>query len=414
MIGEKMKYANYEFSGKDLNNIGDQIQIITIDYIYSLLGIPESDIVYINKDEMSLYDGEEVILPVSMPLVEYKESGIAGFFSKKITPVFLGLTLAKSNLSEIEIEYYKKYEPIGCRDERTYNTISGYGIKSYLGGCITVLLPERQKNPEKQKKIFVIDPTQGILPYIPSQIKETAIWDTHMLYDLKQSPKQVAKERYQEYFDEAKLVITSLLHCSVPCMAFGIPVILAKDEVSYRFSWLEKLLPIFTPEDYDKVDWNGVSVEYGCFKKKLEKVVIERIQGINNEVGIQEIHDFYMNRNRKKYIIDSFLPLKRYLDENWKDYDKEYEYAVWGLTQMAEYLIDYIKKKYPKAVLKHVYDLRRREKLEGICAESPDNIPKYKSETLFVTSVAAKKYAEDFFEQIAKPKNEYVILEIVV
>ena len=59
--------------------------------------------------------------------------------------------------------------------------------------------------------------------------------------------------RYQEYQDNASLIITSLLHISTPCVAYGIPVILARDLISYRFSWLDKLLPIYSENDYEGV-----------------------------------------------------------------------------------------------------------------------------------------------------------------
>lgn len=409
-----MKYANYKFCGNEFNNIGDQIQILAIDYLYHLMGIQKEDIVYIDKNKMSQYDGDQVFLPISMPLVEYKEHGIAGFFSKKIIPVFLGLTLAKDTLSEEEIDYYKCFEPIGCRDERTFNTLSSYGIDTYLGGCITALLPQRIEDSKKQQKIFIIDPTKGVLNYIPENIKKNAIWDTHMIYHSQNEPRELAIKQYRKYFDEAKLVITSLLHCSVPCMAFGIPVILAKDEVSYRFSWLEKLLPIYTPEEYNQIDWNGIKIEYGEFKQKLQTMVLNRLRGVNSKDEIQEIHNFYMERERKSYVIDSFLPLKHFLNENWTETNRKYEYAIWGLTQMAEYLIAYIKKNYPNAVLKHVYDLRRREKIEGILAEHPDNIKQHKGDIIFVTSVAAVDYAKNFFKTIDKPQNEFALLKIII
>lgn len=409
-----MKYANYEFCGKHLNNIGDQIQIIAIDYIYSLLGINRNDIVYINKDDLSVYNGEEVILPVSMPLVEYKEHGIADFFSKKISPVFLGLTLVKDTLSAVEISYYRNYEPVGCRDERTYNTLSKYGIKCYLGGCITTLLPERKKNPERQRKVFIIDPTESVIPYLPKELEKNAVWDTHMLYDLASLPKEVAKERYHKYFNEAKLVITSLLHCAVPCMAYGIPVILAKDVVSYRFAWLEKLLRIYTPKEYSEIDWNPQKISYDPFKRKLMKMVKNRLSGINNMDEISQIHEFYMNREKKEYVIDAFISLQMFIDKKWLDHEKEYKYAIWGLTQTSELTVEYIRRRYPNAKLCHVYDQRYNGEFEKIKVKKPELIELNIEETVFVTAVSAKTYAQAYFKKIRKPPESYAMLEIII
>ncbi len=175
-----MKFANYQFEAHEKNNLGDNMQIIAIDYIYEKMGIDPEDIVYIDKNSLSSYEGEYVILPVNMPLIDYQPNGICGWFSNKIIPVFFGLTLVKDTLLPNEVMYYKKYEPIGCRDERTLETLRKYGIESYLNGCITVTLPLRKLNPQKQNKVFIVDVSDKLLKYIPSKIKEDAEYLTHL------------------------------------------------------------------------------------------------------------------------------------------------------------------------------------------------------------------------------------------
>ncbi|MEG2654034.1 MAG: polysaccharide pyruvyl transferase family protein, partial [Ruthenibacterium sp.] len=335
---------------------GDQAQILAIDYLYREMGIAPEEIVYIDKDALPFYDGEPVLLPVSMPLVDYKEGGISEMFSPKITPVFLGLTLAKDTLLPGEVAYYKQHEPVGCRDERCYDILRGYGIQCYLGGCITVLLPERTQDSARQTKIFVIDPTEKLKPSIPAEIAKNAIWDTHFFYGPMPNPKERAAARYRRYSEEAALVITSLLHVSVPCMAMGIPLVLAKDLVSYRFAWLEALMKIYLPEQYPSINWHPAPVVYTAHKQRVRQMVLHRLRGINDAAEIQEIHDFYMQRERKPYVVDAFLPLQRFIDKTWLEPAAPYRYAVWGLTQMAELTVSYIQKHYPNAKLCHVYD----------------------------------------------------------
>ena len=145
------KFANIEFTAKAVNNIGDNIQLIAIDEIYKKMGIPSSDIIYINKNDLATYNGEPVILPISMAIVDYTEKGWANRFSDKIYPVFLGITMAKDFLCPEEVDFFKKYEPVGCRDERTLDTLKKYGINAYLSGCITLSFDERQKNDHQDK-----------------------------------------------------------------------------------------------------------------------------------------------------------------------------------------------------------------------------------------------------------------------
>ena len=404
-----MKFANYHYRGKSQNNLGDHIQILTYDYLYNNMGVADNEVIVIDKDDLYKYDGEPVLLPVSMSLMNYKEHGIAGMFSSRITPIFFGLIMYKDELLPEEVVYLKKHEPVGCRDERTYNTMMQYGISSYLGGCITVTLPTRERCPVKQKKVFIIDPAKGINELVPEGLKQNAVWDTHYFREKLDNPKQIAKERYEQYRDEAKLVITSLLHCSTPCIAMGVPVVLARSTVSFRFAWLEALLKIYTPPEYAEIDWDPSPVVYDSHKELVKKIFMKRMRRQNADLEISKIHSFYMNRERNEYVIDLFIDFQRFLDTTWQDCGKTYEFSVWGLTQYADLIVSYIKKHYLNARLMHVYDLNVEQRFRGLTALHPDNIKKYPNETVFVTATSAGDYAKRFFLDIAKPDHMYSI-----
>lgn len=409
-----MKYANLRHRSEYFNTVGDQIQIIVADYIYQLMGIDRQDVVLINKNELSVYDGEPVILPVSMPLVDYRKKGLAALFSPKIHPVFLGLTMAKDTLHDVEVAYLKRYAPVGCRDERTYHTLTSYGIDAYIGGCYSVILPERAKEPDKQNKVFVIDPTEGLRKFIPEELQASAIFGTHNIYGYCEDPLQTAQMQLERYREEAALVITSLLHCSVPCMAMGIPVILAKDLVSYRFSWLESLLRIYTPDEYAGIDWNPARTHYAKHKQRMRKITIDRLRLHDDAALIREAHDFYCHREKKTYVVDAFMPLQRFMDENWIDKDFPYQYAVWGLTQMSEMTVEYISKNYQNARLCHVYDNACTGEFCGVTIERSRGIEAHPNETVFVTTVGAANVAEEYFHAIKKPENRYALLRIII
>ena len=217
-----MKYANVLFNGKYFNNLGDNMQIIALDYVYKKMGVPENEIVYIDYHELSSYNGEYVILPITMPMVDYCENGIAGRFSSHIIPVFISLCIVKDKLSNQEIEYLKKYEPIGCRDEITMNTLRKYGIHSYIHGCITAIMPKRTKEQaQNATKVFMVDVNSAFYPYIPEKILNSSEKRSHYRNGYLISAKKEAYDQYMEYINEAKLVITSLLHCASPCLGGG-------------------------------------------------------------------------------------------------------------------------------------------------------------------------------------------------
>lgn len=66
-----------------------------------------------------------------------------------------------------------------------------------------------------------------------------------------------AEELIKRY-SKARLVVTSRLHCALPCVALGTPVIFVpKDKNDIRFKGYNEFLNIYSPEDLQKIDWNN-------------------------------------------------------------------------------------------------------------------------------------------------------------
>ncbi|WP_425806413.1 polysaccharide pyruvyl transferase family protein [Desulfitobacterium sp. Sab5] len=409
-----MKFANYLFNARKVNNLGDNMQLIAIDQIYERMGIPQKDIVYIDKNELSTYKGEYVILPVTMPLIDYIDGGISARFSDHIVPVFLGLTLVTDTLLPEEVEYYRRFEPIGCRDERTLNTLRRYSIQAYLHGCITATLPKREIEGKSFNKVFIVDIPDDLVQYIPDNIKKDAVWRTHLHDEPIDDPKALMRQYYEDYKSEAKLVITSLLHCSVPCIAAGIPVILAKTDISYRFSWVDKLIKIYSKSEFLNINWNPEPIEYEEHKERVIQTTIERLfNAYKKYQAIYDISWFYEQREKNEYIVDAFQTIKTFIDEKMTDFNATYEYSIWGLTQMSTLTVSYIKQRYQNAKLMHVYDSYRKSVFEGITSESPENIRKYKNDIIFVTTNGAQSAAKELFNDIGKSSESYTILEVI-
>ncbi|MFA5013502.1 MAG: hypothetical protein WC520_02970 [Candidatus Paceibacterota bacterium] len=408
-----MKFANYTFNARGVNNLGDNMQIIAIDTIYENMGIPKEEIVYIDKNETGSYQGEYVILPVTMPLVDYTEGGISGRFSDHIIPVFLGLTLAKDTLLSEEVDYYHRFEPIGCRDERTMNTLRSYNISAYLHGCITATLPKRLTEGKKFDKVFIVDVNPEVVHFIPEDLKNNAEFLTH-LHEGINDPKSMMQQYYDRYKNEGKLIITSLLHCSVPCMAAGIPVVLIKKKISYRFGWLEKLLKIYDFNDLKTINWYPEPVCYEEHKERLLSITEKRlIETYNSYKSIYDLSWYYEQRQRKEYIVDAFEPIKKFVDRVFTDRDTEYNYSIWGLTQMSTLTVNYISQKCPKAQLSHVYDSFRKVMFEGLVSESPEEIRKHTDEIVILTSNGPNSMAKVLFEEIGKTPDSYFLFELI-
>jgi len=192
-------------------------------------------------------------------------------------------------------------------------------------------------------------------------------------------------------------------------MAMGIPVVSVRDTVSYRFGWLEKLLHIYTPDEYEQIDWSPDPVDYEHHKQLVTTFIKKRLEGQECSNEMQVVHSFYMDRNRKKYEVETFTPIKKYIDNTWTDFEKPYKYGIWGLTDIAELTVEYITQRYPNAVLCHVYDKARTLSMRGIIAQHPENIVNYPDEVVFFTVLTAHTQVKEFFEGIGRPENTYVL-----
>lgn len=52
------------------------------------------------------------------------------------------------------------------------------------------------------------------------------------------------------------MVLTPLLHAASSAIAMGIPTIVCRVQADARFGHLSRLLPIFTPQTLDGIDWS--------------------------------------------------------------------------------------------------------------------------------------------------------------
>lgn len=384
------RYANYKYNGKYLNNLGDHIQILAIDDLYASMGINKDDLVYIDMEDLATYNGSRVKLPVAFPLLRYNENGIAGMFSDKIEPVFIAFTVAKWFLEKEEVAYLKRYEPIGCRDEHTYQLLCKYEIDAYLNGCLTITLPQRQITPN-QNKIYCIDIPEKLKDKLPIKVRENAIFLSNIVDGPLDNATRFASHRYQEYQDNASLIITSLLHISTPCVAYGIPVILARDLISYRFSWLDKLLPIYSEDEYGVIDWNPLSIDIEQIRKNVAELYAKRMEGREYYALKEQVSEYYLNRKRSEYFNEHFIKIKAYIEKNFLDKNASIKYSIWGITQVAEMIKKYMDDNYCNSKLDNVYDKIIGKSFKGVLAKNI--LESQNDEVIFVTSAGAIKQA---------------------
>lgn len=263
-------------------NIGDYIQSLAAKQFFD-----DNDYVLFNRDELNLYQGEpaKVIMNAWMTYKPYNWPP-----SSQIIPLFVAFHINSSVehrfLAQDSINYFKKYEPIGCRDYHTMNILKEKGINAYFSGCLTTTLGKTYSCNKKRENIYIVDPfaympnnknfweiMKAILEmfiYIVPVMKILQNYKRNNKFKIKfnkigigrlllitksylilrkvvtndvlynavyitqfnmKSEYSTDSERFDRAddllnkFASAKYVITSRIHCALPCLGFETPVV---------------------------------------------------------------------------------------------------------------------------------------------------------------------------------------------
>ena len=421
-----MKYANISINRGSIStynkseaaervvNIGDHIQLEAIDNLYRFMGIEKKDIVYIEYYDLMDYDGEYVVLPINFILFNPFYGDRPLIFSPKIIPVFLGISYSNSCPTKEEIDYLRQYAPIGCRDEYTMHIFRDLHIPCYLNGCMTATLPRRKSKP-KQGKVYLIDVSDEVKACVPEEIREKIVYKTQQYYgEYADSIDgntiiEFTKKQFDDYCENADLIVTSRLHCASPCMAMGIPTIFAVEKYRHGYSWLEKLLKVYTKENFNKIDWNPPVVEYEEIKEQMLLNAQRRIEEQYHKYNAMfSISSFFESRMKTNYVYSQLDFLINHGKKYWMR-DEEISYALWGVTQIASEVIRYMEKEYPNAKLKAVFDDYRDLEFAGMKSIRTEKLDEYAECCIIATGNSSSIAAKELFEKTGRDKKYYCL-----
>ena len=397
-------------------NIGDNIQMLALKRIYiEELQIPEEDIIEIDFHELATYVGEYVILPINLFFFGCHDAKEKWFpASPYIIPVFIGVHFSTQTLTPEEIDYLRYYAPIGCRDEFTLNTMRAHDIPSYLFGCITATLPKRKDKARNVTYLVDVDVNE-VLKRLPQKLRENVKIVNHERTgifspeNLEESDR-IAANLIDEYRNQASLVITSRMHCASPCMAMGIPTIMIVKEKSQRFSWLGKLIKIYSTDEYDNIDWNVTNADYEDIKSLMINSVKSRLLEAKEKYKtLCEISEFYESGLTNDFVGPFYAfyhSLRQLLTGDVKGY------YLWGATALAEEAFNYIQKNRPDIVFKGLIDEYNRVIFQNKASIKFEDIDTIGRNDLFIiTPTSAKNYAREKLRYVAPPQLHYLPTE---
>ena len=255
-----MKYGVILF--KDTDNIGDDIQSYAARRF-----LPKTDYVLDRENLDTFGENSNIAEPVAVIMNGwYMHSKFNWPPSEKIRPLWVSVHIGNTDywgigdrfLNGMGGEYLKHWAPIGARDNSTLQMLKEKGIDAYLSGCMTLTLDLSEKEPRGTEVCLVdVDPeSTNLIKQLYPEADITEI--THNVPEgyNKRTPEerfQLAEELLKRY-QRACCVVTSRLHCALPCLALGTPVLLIyEDEYQSRMDTFLSFLHVCTRDDLGEI-----------------------------------------------------------------------------------------------------------------------------------------------------------------
>ena len=266
--------SSFERTGGYSVNLGDYMQTLAIRRLFADCGILERDIIPVDRDSLSDYIGEQIILPMNACFYSWCFP-----LSPHIVPMFVGFQAAEEVIAE-HADHLRRFQPIGCRDFHTARSCEKHRISAYVTGCATLTFPQREQPPRAPKTLLAYGSGAGDFPVealesAPRQVLASMefVFQRKLMHRFPMGDKEMgeaethARSLLKDYVDRATLVVTPLLHVAAPSMASGIPVILLRKKHSHRFGHLRTLVDIRTAPNFGSIDWSPAAVDLQEFKQ---------------------------------------------------------------------------------------------------------------------------------------------------
>lgn len=261
-------------------NIGDEIQSAAVYQHFK-----QNDIIYIDRDYMDEYAGKKCAV-VMNGWFSHRPQGFPP--SSRITPIFFGfhMTEETSVIYEKKINYFKHHEPIGCRDSWTMNKMREWGVDAYVSGCATMTFPLRDDSIQAEKIIAVDVEKNNIL----KKEKPSIVFMSHELNAPCYLPKtrfEMAIQILEYYKKNAKNIITSRIHCAIPCLAMGIPTAYV-GKIDERTNIIKSIginsyvFPGWKRTSLNEIEYNYSN--YEILKSKIKNDLINRVSNMGISV----------------------------------------------------------------------------------------------------------------------------------
>jgi Capsular polysaccharide synthesis protein/Polysaccharide pyruvyl transferase len=267
--------------GVATDNLGDHLQIIAADRLLARLGHEPQ--FRVDRDSALADappggDGGKI----GLILNGWFKRGNAGWPPHaRFSPICVGFHLRPSKspvlVSDRSLEFLRRVGPVGGRDSFTTELLNERGVEAFESNCLTTLFRRRVSRPQSQVETIVVSRDERLLAAVPAHLGPVTFVNHYTGDTDFEANMRAAVSLIEQYSGRAKLIITTLLHCALPAIAMGIPVVVfyplntpeghASD--LERFSSLSTIVPVHDMESTECVDWSPAPVDLGPHKLQL-------------------------------------------------------------------------------------------------------------------------------------------------
>ncbi len=212
-------------------NLGDEIQSIAVSQF-----LPRVDLM-VDRDALNrlpqgaqgryklVLNGWHTRRPENWPPApEFDTLPISLHLSNEVnTANATGRRPSEALLEGAALDYWRAHAPVGTRDLWTLDLLRAKGVEAYFSACATLTLGNGEALP-RHDYVCAVDLPEPVLAALRERTRSRIVVTTHRDPLPAPTAQRVRRaKRLLSLYARARAVVTSRLHCAMPCLAFHTP-----------------------------------------------------------------------------------------------------------------------------------------------------------------------------------------------
>lgn len=229
-----MKYGLIVYFNTD--NIGDDILSYAAEQF-----LPRVDYI-IDRENLDIFvpDAQEQVAVIMNGWYLHHKSHWPP--SEYLYPLLLGIHFSNNqfegivdeHLDGLGREFLEKFQPVGCRDSSTLVKMEQRQVEAYFSGCLTMTI-KQFPNVEHTGRYILVDVPKAVSDKVifekgSENVEIITHYTTEEYISSDWAERKSRIEELLKKYQGAELVITTRLHCLLPCMALQTKAILLTEQ----------------------------------------------------------------------------------------------------------------------------------------------------------------------------------------